>query len=80
MPSYWIAHPVERAFISALHPEGIGQLLVMDRRWPAGRYPIHRHQTGGAQTGPDQRPWGHAVKDSEGAVRVEPGDDDATGD
>jgi hypothetical protein len=38
VPSYWIAHPAETAFISALTPEGIGQLLRMAEGWPIGRY------------------------------------------
>jgi hypothetical protein len=37
MPSYWITHPVEQCFISALSPEGVGQLLPIAERWPAGR-------------------------------------------
>jgi hypothetical protein len=40
MPGYWILHPTELAFIWALTPEGVGQLLMISRRWPAGRHLI----------------------------------------
>src|SRR5215470_12765185 len=78
--SYWIAHPVQTAFISALSPEGIGQLLGIAEGWPIGRYLIRRHRHGVAPTGPDHRPWGHAVKERDGEVRIEPADEHAMSD
>ncbi len=72
MPSYWIAHPAATAFISALTPDGIGQLLGMSDRWPVGRYVIRKYRHGAAPVGPDPGPWGYAVKDRSGTVRIEP--------
>jgi hypothetical protein len=72
VPSYWIAHPDATAFISALTPEGIGEPLGMSDRWPVGRYVIRLSRNGGPPTGPDQCPWGHAIKEKDGAVRIEP--------
>jgi hypothetical protein len=78
--SYWIAHPVQTAFISALSPEGIGQLLRIAEGWPIGRYLIRRHRHGVSPAGPDHRPWGHAVKERDGEVRIEPVDELAMSD
>src|SRR5262249_43384054 len=77
--SYWIAHPAETAFISALTPEGIGQLLRIAEGWPIGRYLIRRHRHDGSPAGPDHRPWGHAIKKGDGEVRIEPVDGPAPG-
>jgi hypothetical protein len=71
MPSYWITHPVEQCFISALSPEGIGQLLLIAERWPAGRYVIWEHRHAESPAGLEDRRWGHAVKDGDGRVRIE---------
>jgi hypothetical protein len=72
VPSYWITHPAATAFISALTPEGIGQLLRIAEGWPIGRYPIRRDRHDGSPTGPEQGPWGHAIKERDEAVRIEP--------
>jgi hypothetical protein len=72
MPSYWIAHPDETAFISALSPEGVGHSLMTAEGWPVGRYLIRVHWHGISPTVPDDRPWGYAVKDRDGEVRIEP--------
>ena len=80
MPSYWIAHPTERAFISALSPEGVAQLLEVAERWPPGRYYIRRHHHGVSPPGAEDRPWGHAIKDRDGRVRIEPLDETTAGD
>lgn len=77
MSSYWIEHPAETAFISALSPEGIGQLLRIAEGWPIGRYLIRRHRPGVSPAGPDHRPWGHAVKEGDGEVRIEAVDEPA---
>ena len=63
MPSYWIAHPDETAFISALSPEGVGHSLMTAEGWPVGRYLLRVHWHGISPTVPDDRPWGYAVKD-----------------
>ena len=72
MPSYWIAHPIERCFISALSPEGVGELLLISERWPAGRYVIREHRHAAPSAGQSDRRWGHAEKDDDGSVRIEP--------
>jgi hypothetical protein len=77
---YWIAHPAETAFISALAPEGIGQLLMLAEGWPVGQYPIRLHRHGVSPTGADHRPWGHAIKGGDGRVRIEPVEGPAMGD
>jgi hypothetical protein len=71
--SYWIAHPTELAFISALSPEGIGQVLLMAECWPPGLYAIQTHRHTLSTTGPHDRHWGHAVKDRDGNVWIESG-------
>jgi hypothetical protein len=70
MPSYWITHPVEQCFISALSPEGVGQLLRIAERWPAGRYVIREHWHAESPAGLKDRRWGHAEKDDDGRVRI----------
>jgi hypothetical protein len=71
MPSYWITHPIEQCFISALSPEGVGQLLLIAERWPAGRYVIREHRHAESPAGHQDRRWGHAEKDGDGSVRIE---------
>jgi hypothetical protein len=72
VPSYWIAHPTDMAFISALSPEGVGQLLIMAERWPIGRYLIGKHHHGRSPAGPEEdQLWGYAIKDGEGRVWIE---------
>ena len=78
MPSYWIAHPTDTSFISALTPEGMGQLLRIAERWPAGRYIIRRHRHADPPAEPDHLAWGHAIKDRDGGVRIEPVDGPVT--
>lgn len=79
MASYWIAHPAATAFISALTPEGIGQLLRIAEGWPVGRYLIRRHRPDASPAGPGDRPWGHAVKEGDGEVRIEAVDEAGAG-
>jgi hypothetical protein len=71
VPSYWIAHPTATAFISALSQDGVGQLLTIAADWLVGRYVIREHWPAECQPGQDDRPWGHALKDGDGRVRVE---------
>jgi hypothetical protein len=72
VPSYWIAHPTATAFIAALDPDGVGQLLELAADWPVGRYVIREHHPGGSPTAGDDRPWGRATKEGAGHVRIEP--------
>ncbi len=72
MPTYWITHPTDSAFISAHSPEGVGQLLRVADRWAAGRYLIREHVPGGSPAAGDDRPWGCAIKDRVGSVWIEP--------
>jgi hypothetical protein len=72
--SYWIAHPTEKGFISALSPEGVGQLLILAEGWPAGLYIILQHWHTTSPMGQDLR-WGHVVKDGNGVVRIMPLDE-----
>jgi hypothetical protein len=72
VPSFWIAHPTATAFISALDQDGVGQLLTIAEDWPAGRYVIREHHHGGSPTAGNDRPWGCAIKDGAGDVRIEP--------
>ena len=72
VPSYWIAHPTATAFISALDPDGVGPMLTIAEDWPVGRYVIREHHPGGSPTAGDDRPWGCAIKDGAGQVRIEP--------
>jgi hypothetical protein len=72
VPSYWIAHPTATAFISALYPDGVGQMLTIAEDWPVGRYLIREHHPGDSPTAGDDRPWGRAIKDGAGQVRIEP--------
>jgi hypothetical protein len=60
MESYWIAHSTEQSFISALTPEGVGQLLMIAKDWPAGLYIIRVHCHSPSPTGQNDRRWGHA--------------------
>ena len=71
-PSYWIAHPTATAFISALDPDGVGQMLTIAEDWPVGRYVIREHHPGGSPTAGDDRIWGCATKDGAGHIRIEP--------
>jgi hypothetical protein len=71
VPSYWIAHPTESSFISALSPEGVSQFLMISRRWPAGRNLIREHHHGASPTSDGDRAWGVAMKDISGGVRFE---------
>jgi hypothetical protein len=75
MPSYWILHPTESSFIAALSPEGVGQLLMISRRWPAGRYLIREHWHAAPPTAGGDHVWGFAAKDMSGDVRLEPSDE-----
>jgi hypothetical protein len=72
VPTYWIAHPTDSAFISAHSPEGVGELLRIADRWAAGRYAIREHLPGGSLPAGDGHPWGYAIKDTVGNVRIEP--------
>src|SRR5262249_18915004 len=58
VPTYWIAHPTESAFISAFTPEGVGEFLMISRRWPAGRYVVREHRPGAAPPAVGDRVWG----------------------
>jgi hypothetical protein len=71
-PSYWIAHPTATAFISALDPDGVGPLLTIAEAWPVGRYVFREHHDGRSPTAGDDRPWGCAIKDGAGHVRIVP--------
>jgi hypothetical protein len=75
MPSYWIAHPTDRGFISALSPEGVGQLLMNAEQWPAGRYTIRVHRHASFSTGQNELCWGYAEKGGDGKVWIEPSDE-----
>jgi hypothetical protein len=75
VPTYWIAHPTESAFISAFSPEGVGQVLLISRRWPTGRYLIREYRRGASPTADADRAWGYAVKESGGDVLLEPSDE-----
>jgi hypothetical protein len=75
MRSYWIAHPTDHGFISALSPEGVGQLLMNAEEWPAGRYTIRAHRHASFSTGQNDSCWGHAQKDADGKVWIEPSDE-----
>jgi hypothetical protein len=66
--SYWIARPDGMAIISALSPEGVGQLLEHAEDWPTGSYPILTHRHGTAEA---DRPWGQATKEGSGDVVIE---------
>ncbi len=69
--SYWIAHPTERGFISARSPEGVGQVLMMAERWPAGLYAMWTHGEAPSPTEREDRHWGQVVKDADGNVWIE---------
>jgi hypothetical protein len=56
----------------------MGQLLQIAERWPAGRYIIRRHRHGDSPADPDRHVWGHAIKDREGRVLIEPADGPVT--
>jgi hypothetical protein len=75
VPSYWIAHPTESSFISALSPEGVGHSLMISRCWPAGRYLIREHRHGVSPMADGDRAWGFAIKDISGDVLLEPSDE-----
>jgi hypothetical protein len=75
MESYWIAHSTEQSFISAITPEGVGQLLLIAENWAAGMYTIRVHRHSPSRAAQDARCWGHAVKDRDGNVLIEPTDD-----
>jgi hypothetical protein len=70
--SYWIAHPTATAFISALDPDGVGQMLTIAEDWPVGRYVVREHHADGSPTAGDDRPWGCAIKDGAGPIRIVP--------
>jgi hypothetical protein len=70
--TYWISHPTEMAFSAAFSPEGVGQLLMVSERWPAGQYVIRAHRPDGPSPERDDVPWGQAVKDPAGNVWIEP--------
>jgi hypothetical protein len=72
VPSYWIAHPTATAFISALYPAGVGQMLSIAEDWPAGRYVVREHHPNGFPTAGDDRPLGCAIKDQAGHIRIAP--------
>ncbi len=74
--SYWIAHPTELRFISALSPEGVGQVLMVAERWPAGVYVIWTHRGESSPTEQEDRHWGQVVKDADGTVWIESGPDE----
>ena len=67
VPTYWINHPTDEAFISAFSPEGVAQVLMVAERWTAGRYLVREHH----HTGTPDRPWGYVVKDVGGDVWIE---------
>jgi hypothetical protein len=71
VPGYWIAHPTESSFISALSQEGVGQFLMISRHWPAGRYVIREHRHGVSITADGDRAWGFAMKAISGNVLLE---------
>jgi hypothetical protein len=75
VPSYWIAHPSQSAFISAFSPEGVGQFLMISGRWPAGRYIIRMHRHGRSSSEAGDPAWGYAIKSGNGDVLVECSDE-----
>jgi hypothetical protein len=75
VPSYWITHPTQSAFISAFSPEGVGQFLMISGRWPAGRYIIRMHGYGLSSSEVGDPAWGYAIKRSNGDVLVEPSEE-----
>jgi hypothetical protein len=75
VPTYWINHPAELAFISAFSPEGVGQSLMVAERWPAGRYVIREHRPGELAAAGGGPAWGYAHKDVSRDVRIEPVDE-----
>jgi hypothetical protein len=78
--AYWIAHPCRSGFISALWPEGVGQLLGSAEDWPAGAYAIRIHGHRQSEAADGDRVWGIAMKDARGDVWIEPEQDVEPGD
>jgi hypothetical protein len=78
--SYWIAHPTESGFIAAFSPEGVGRCLEAAGDWPAALYIIRTHRHGEPPADEADRRWGHAVKDGDGDVSIEPLDGPGVGD
>jgi hypothetical protein len=69
--SYWIEHPTEHSFISALSPDGVEQLLILADNWPRSLYIIREHRITSPPDEQDVR-WGYAVKDRDGYVQIAP--------